>query len=222
MFPARLQRWARHTAEAIVTPLARIGVTPNVLTVTGFVFNVITACVIATGHISFGGLLVFLSGGFDMLDGALARVTKAASAFGAFLDSLLDRYSEAAILLALIYVFTIRHDTLAVLLVYAVAMGSILISYARARAEGLGLEAKVGIAPRPERVIILGLGLLLNFRTAVGALILLAVLTNVTALQRLYHVWRQTRDLPPTSTEQKATEPTPTKPRRSPAGYDGG
>src|SRR5205085_1162408 len=132
-----------------------------------------------------------------MLDGALARVGNSQSDFGAFLDSLLDRYSEATILLALIYVFTIRQQTANVLLVYAVAMGSILISYARARAEGLGLEAKVGIAPRPERILILGLGLLLNFRTAVGALILLAILTHVTAMQRLYHVWRQTRNVPP-------------------------
>ena len=148
MFPKSLQRWARTVAEAIVQPLAKLGVTPNGLTVTGFLFNLVTAGVSATGHISVGGLLLFLSGGFDMLDGALARVAKQGSKFGAFLDSMLDRYSEAFILLALIYVFTVRHDTVAVLLVYAVAMGSILISYARARAEGLGLEAKVGIAPR--------------------------------------------------------------------------
>lgn len=220
MFPKSLQRWARSVAEAIVRPLARLGVTPNGLTVTGFVFNLVTAAVIATGHISFGGLLLFLSGGFDMLDGALARVAKQGSNFGAFLDSLLDRYSEAAILLALIYVFTIRHDTLAVLLVYAVAMGSILISYARARAEGLGLEAKVGIAPRPERILILGLGLLLNFRTAIGALVLLAILTHVTAVQRLYHVWRQTRPVPATADEGVAREPEPaaTEQTRSHAG----
>ena len=194
-------------AEAIVRPLARLGVTPNGLTVTGFLFNLVTAAVIATGHISVGGLLLFLSGGFDMLDGALARVAKQGSKFGAFLDSMLDRYSEAFILLALIYVFTVRHDTVAVLLVYAVAMGSILISYARARAEGLGLKAKVGIAPRPERILILGLGLLLNFRTAIGALVLLAVLTNVTAVQRLYHVWRQTRSVPVGPDEGVAQEP---------------
>jgi CDP-diacylglycerol--glycerol-3-phosphate 3-phosphatidyltransferase len=129
-----------------------------------------------------------------MLDGALARVTSQQSTFGAFLDSLLDRYSEAAILLALIFQFTIRHDTLSVVLVYIAAIGSILISYARARAEGLGIECKVGIAPRPERVIILGLGLLFKENTTIAALIILAFLTHVTAMQRLYHVWRQTRE----------------------------
>jgi CDP-diacylglycerol--glycerol-3-phosphate 3-phosphatidyltransferase len=196
----------------VVTPLARVGITPNAVTIAGFIFNVVTAGVLATGHLSLGGVLLFVSGLFDMLDGALARVTAQQSSFGAFLDSLLDRYSEAAVLLALIYVFTVRHNTLVVLLVYGVAMGSILISYARARAEGLGLEAKVGVAPRPERVLILGLGLLVNTTTTVVALIILALLTHITALQRLYHVWRQTRDerLKPAPRRRKATETRPT------------
>lgn len=193
MFPRVLQAWARRLAETLVTPLARRGVTPNAVTVAGFVFNVVTAGVIARGHLSVGGLLLFLAGLFDMLDGALARVTSRQSDFGAFLDSLLDRYSEAAILLALIFQFTIRHETSGVLLVYIVAIGSILISYARARAEGLGLDAKVGIAPRPERVLILGLGLLFSQWTTIAALAVLAVVTHLTAMQRLYSVWEQTR-----------------------------
>jgi CDP-diacylglycerol--glycerol-3-phosphate 3-phosphatidyltransferase len=197
MVPKALQAWARSIAESIVRPLARLGVTPNTITVLGFAFHVATATVLATGHLRIGGALLLLSGLFDMLDGALARVAKSQSDFGAFLDSLLDRYSEAAILLALILVFTLRHDTAIVLLVYAVAVGSLLISYARARAEGLGLDGKVGIAPRPERVIILGLGLLINSETTVAALVVLAILTHVTALQRLYHVWRQTHPKSP-------------------------
>jgi len=192
VFPRALQSWARRTAEGVAAPLARRGVSPNTVTVLGFAFNVITALVLTTGHLTFGGALLFLSGTFDMLDGALARITSRQSDFGAFLDSLLDRYSEAAILMALIFVFTVRHSTLIVLLAYAVAIGSLLISYARARAEGLGLEAKVGIAARPERVLILGLGLLINTTTTTAALVVLAVLTHLTAMQRLYHVWRQT------------------------------
>jgi CDP-diacylglycerol--glycerol-3-phosphate 3-phosphatidyltransferase len=195
MLPAFLQSWARALAENIVHPLARRGVDPNTITVFGFLFNIVTAGVLATGHLSIGGGLLFLSGVFDMLDGALARVTSRQSTFGAFLDSLLDRYSEATILLALIYVFTVRGLTAEVLLVYAVAIGSILISYARARAEGLGLDGKVGIAPRPERVLILGLGLLFNTWTTLAVLVVLAVLTHVTAMQRLYSVWRQTHPL---------------------------
>lgn len=199
-----MQAWARRVAESVVAPLARLGVDPNVITVVGFLLNIVTAAVLATGHLSAGGALLLVSGLFDLLDGALARVGNNQSTFGAFLDSLLDRYSEATILLALIYVFTVRHHTANVLLVYGVAVGSILISYARARAEGLGLEAKVGIAPRPERVLILGAGLLINGDTTVIALVLLAFLTHVTALQRLVHVWRQTRMKTPSHHERQA------------------
>lgn len=199
-----MQAWARRMAEAVVSPLAHLGVDPNVITVVGFMLNIATAAVLATGHLSAGGALLLISGLFDMLDGALARIENTQSDFGAFLDSLLDRYSEAAILLALIYVFTIRQQTANVLLVYGVAIGSILISYARARAEGLGLEAKVGIAPRPERILILGAGLLINANTTVVALVILAFLTHITALQRLFHVWRQTRNTPLGAKESKS------------------
>jgi CDP-diacylglycerol--glycerol-3-phosphate 3-phosphatidyltransferase len=202
MFPRSLQNWARGIAEGVVTPLARMGVTPNAITIVGFLFNVVTAGVIATGHLTIGSILLFLSALFDMLDGALARVSARQSRFGAFLDSLLDRYSEAVVLSALIYVFTVRGNTPVVMLVYVVAIGSVLISYARARAEGLGLDAKVGIAPRPERIIILGVGLLINHRTTIAALVILAILTHFTAIQRLYHVWRQTEAGPPSPPEE--------------------
>jgi CDP-diacylglycerol--glycerol-3-phosphate 3-phosphatidyltransferase len=206
MLPSSLRVWARSLAEGLVRPLARRGVTPNAVTVVGFLFNVFTAAVLATSHLSVGGALLFLSGIFDMLDGALARVTKRQTNFGAFLDSLLDRYSEAIILLALVFVFTLHGNTPAVLLTYAVAVGSILISYARARAEGLGLDGAVGIAPRPERVLILGFGLLFNNQTTIAALIVLALLTHFTALQRLYHVWRQTHQPSPSKKASSASK----------------
>src|SRR5579884_2427661 len=191
MFPAGLQARARAVAEMIVVPLALAGITPNMVTFAGFLFNAVTAIVIAAGHLHLGGILLLLSGGFDMLDGALARVSRLQSAFGAFLDSFLDRYSESAILLALLYYFAERQALPAIVLVFAVAVGSLLIGYARARGERLGIECKVGIAPRPERIILLGLGLLFSQGTLLGALVILAILTHVTALQRLYHVWRQ-------------------------------
>ncbi len=205
MLPEWLQAGARRIAEGVVTPLARTGVTPNIITVVGFLLNCATAGVLASGHLSIGGGLLFFSGMFDMLDGALARVMSQQSDFGAFLDSILDRYSEAAILLALIYQFSIDSPArpVPVLLVYLVAIGSLVISYARARAEGLGLEAKMGIAPRPERVLILGLGLLFNATTTVLALVVLTFITHFTAMQRLYAVWRQTR--------VKVVEPKPSR-----------
>jgi CDP-diacylglycerol--glycerol-3-phosphate 3-phosphatidyltransferase len=171
-------------------------VTANTVTVIGFLLNVITAAVIASGHLSTGGALLLFSAAFDLLDGAIARVTNTQSRFGAFLDSVLDRYSESMILLGLLYVETELRHVGTVILVYAVAVGSLMISYARARAEGLGLNAKVGIAPRPERVLILGAGLVFpgpaTGKTTVIALWILALITHVTAVQRLMHVWRQT------------------------------
>lgn len=215
MFPRRLQNWARGIAEGIVAPLHRWGVTPNAVTVAGFIFNVVTAAVIATGHLTMGSVLLFFSALFDMLDGALARVSARQTRFGAFLDSLLDRYSEAAVLCALVYVFTVHHNTPVVMLVYAVAIGSVLISYARARAEGLGLDAKVGIAPRPERIIILGLGLLINNTSTIAALVILAILTHFTAIQRLYHVWWQTENMSPEEASLREPDAVPSKPESS-------
>lgn len=182
----------RRLAEGAVLPLARLGVTPNAVTVFGFLLNLITASVIGAGYVTTGAIMLFVAGAFDMLDGALARSTQQGSTFGAFLDSVLDRYSEAAILLGLVVVYTVRHDMLMVVMAYIVAFGSLMVSYTRARAEGLALDARVGVAPRPERIIILGLGLLFTRQTTLAALVILAILTNTTAIQRLIHVYRAT------------------------------
>jgi CDP-diacylglycerol--glycerol-3-phosphate 3-phosphatidyltransferase len=214
MFPAALQNWARQRAQGLVSPLVKMGISPNAVTVVGFVLNLVTAAVLVAGSLRIGGVLLFLSALFDMLDGAVARAASRQSRFGAFLDSLLDRYSEAAILGALLYVFAVRHNVVAVSIVYVAAIGSLLISYARARAEGVGLDAKVGVAPRPERIVILGVGLLISENATVGALIILAILTHVTAIQRLYHVWRQT-------TRLDAPPPQPSSGRKAVAARDG-
>lgn len=193
MLPLVWQNRFRRLAEGAALPLARLGITPNSITILGFLLTLVTAGVIATDHLTQGAILLFVAGIFDMLDGALARATQQGTTFGAFLDSVLDRYSEAAILLALVVVFSHRHDTAGVALSYLVAFGSLMVSYSRARAEGLGLNAKVGLAARPERIIILGLGLLFTPFTVLAALVILAALTNITALQRLVHVYRITR-----------------------------
>jgi CDP-diacylglycerol---glycerol-3-phosphate 3-phosphatidyltransferase len=179
-------------AEMIVRPLALLHVTPNTVTIVGLFLNGVVGWVIAGGHLVSGGILLLVAGGFDMLDGALARVTKKFSTFGAFLDSVLDRYSEAIVGFGLLYHEMLAHDTLVVGLLYAYIIGSLMISYARARAEGLGLDAKVGLLPRPERIVILAVGLIFHV-LLVPVLVILAILTNFTALQRVYHVWQGTR-----------------------------
>lgn len=189
----------------LIQPLARSGVTPNMLTSIGLLLSVITALVIAQGYLVAGGLLVLFAGVFDMFDGAMARVRNAATTFGAFLDSTLDRYSESIILFGLLC-FALQHPGLQdsfwpfpnaqswmIVFIFIAAVGSIMVSYAKARAEGLGIECKTGLLARPERVIILAFGLLTH--TGIWAVALLAVFSHVTAVERIVSVWRKTRHL---------------------------
>src|SRR5437660_682503 len=202
MFSRRIQQRARQFVAWIVRPLARLGITPNMVTLLGLVLSTVTAVVLASGSIVAGGVLVVFAGIFDMFDGAMARVRNAATTFGAFLDSTLDRYSESIILGGLFYYALQRpglHDALwpfaheqqwMLTSIFVAAVGSLLVSYAKARAEGLGLECKTGLLARPERVVILAIGLLSG--TVIWALALLAVLSHVTAIERLVYVWRVT------------------------------
>jgi phosphatidylglycerophosphate synthase len=136
-----------------------------------------------------GGILILLSGGFDLLDGIVARTTGKVTAFGAFLDSVLDRYSDAALFLGIgVY---LRDDPLNILLVGLTFIGTVLISYVRARAEGLGLTCNIGIMERPERIIILSIGGI--FDILISVLWILLILTHFTAIQRIYHTWSMTR-----------------------------
>lgn len=187
----------------IVQPLARLGITPNLLTAIGLLLSVLTAVVIAQGYLRIGGFLVLFAGIFDMFDGALARVRHASTTFGAFFDSTLDRYSESIILFGLLYYAlqrpglqetlwpTSHEQTWMIIFIYVASIGSLLVSYTKARAEGLGIECKTGLLARPERVIILAVGLLLGI--SIWMLAFLAVFSNVTAIERIITVWRNIR-----------------------------
>jgi CDP-diacylglycerol--glycerol-3-phosphate 3-phosphatidyltransferase len=202
MFSRRIQQRARQLVTFIIRPLARSGITPNTLTCIGLLLSVVTALVIAQGNLFIGGLLVLFAGIFDMFDGAMARVRDAATTFGAFLDSTLDRYSESIILFGLLYYALQRpglRDALwpasheqawMIVFIFVASVGSLMVSYTKARAEGLGLECKTGLLARPERVVLLAIGLLTN--TGIWALALLAVFSNITALERIISVWRTT------------------------------
>ena len=146
---------------------------------------------VALNHLLIGGVLVLVAGLFDILDGALARFTNRTTRFGALLDSTFDRLSEALLLFGLLILYLNSDYTIEILLIFGVMVGSFLISYIRARAEGLGIECKTGLFTRAERVIILALGLIVN--QVLIALIILAVFTFITVVQRLVHVWQQTR-----------------------------
>jgi CDP-diacylglycerol--glycerol-3-phosphate 3-phosphatidyltransferase len=197
MFGPAFEARARRLSMRLMRPVARSRISPNTLTVVGLLLNLVTAAVIGGGYLFASGMLLLFAGIFDMADGALARVKNATSQFGDFLDATLDRLAEASIGLGLLWHAMARHDDLQIGLIYAVVLGSVMISYARARAEVLDLDCEVGIMPRPERIIILALGLILAQATREVALtIILAVLcvsTYYTVAQRIVHVYRITR-----------------------------
>jgi CDP-diacylglycerol--glycerol-3-phosphate 3-phosphatidyltransferase len=184
----------RNLAYRITNPLVGIlsksGITPNALTLINLALNIVAAYVIATNHLILGGVLVLVSGLFDLLDGALARFTKQTTRFGAILDSTVDRISEAAILCGLLIWYVPQEDaSLKIVLIFIVLIGSFLVSYIRARAEGLGWQCQVGLFTRAERVIVLAIGLLIN--QIFIALCVLAVFVFITVVQRLAYLWKQ-------------------------------
>jgi CDP-diacylglycerol--glycerol-3-phosphate 3-phosphatidyltransferase len=185
-----VRKWMRWLLEPLARLINRTGISPNLLTVMGFVLTVGVAYVLATGHLQIGGVLLGVVGTFDALDGTLARLTGKKSRFGAFLDSTVDRLSEAVIFLGLLVYYTQRGGQQESFLIYATIVGSLMVSYARARAEAIGIECKRGILTRFERAVVLVIGLVLN--QMLITLWIMAVLSNFTALQRMYHVWRAT------------------------------
>lgn len=189
MISERIGNLIRHRLLIIGGALAGLGLTPNILTVTGVLLNLGVALVIAFGDPRLGGALLLVASAFDMLDGAVARASGLTSSFGGFLDSTLDRYSEAVVYGGvLIYLLDTDDAERGAILVFVAAVGALLISYARARAEAAGYTASVGLVARPERVILLAIGLLIG--QPIWALWILAVATHLTALTRIVHVWR--------------------------------
>jgi len=196
--PAHISDRLHHLAEPVAQVIAKTRVPPNAVTLFGFALNIGIACLLAIGHLFLSGFLVLFAGTFDLLDGALARVTGRSTRFGALLDSTIDRYSEAVLLLGLLVYFARQNASLEMILVFATIVGSMLISYIRARAEGLGLDAEVGIMRRTVRIVTLAIGLMLSpiEPALLVALWGLAILTNLTAVHRLIYVWRKTKKEP--------------------------
>lgn len=189
LLPARVPAFV---LEPIVRRLAAIGVTPMALSVAGLAGNAAAAILISRGALFTGGAVMLLASALDLLDGALARSTNTASTAGALVDSTLDRVSEAVVLFGvLIYMLGANRDVDAMLAFVAV-VGSMMVSYVRARAEGLGLSMTDGLFTRAERVLLLGAALILGYLST--ALWLLAVLTSLTALQRLLIGMRALRE----------------------------
>ncbi|MDP7525418.1 MAG: CDP-alcohol phosphatidyltransferase family protein [Dehalococcoidales bacterium] len=189
-----------YLTRLVVRLLAKTPVTPNAMTWIGFSITLGAGVLIITEHLLAAGFVVLFAGFFDMLDGALARGTDRVTRFGAILDSTLDRFSEAALLLSVLSIYAVRateQSTPVILIVGFALVGSLLVSYIRAKAEAMGLECTVGFFTRPERVVVLAIGLMLsriNYAFLVAALSIIVLFSFITVSQRLLHVWRQTKN----------------------------
>ena len=189
----KLPSFRKSAASCLTEPavhfLAKTHITPSAVTWLGFSIALGAAALIATGHLFVAGFVVLIAGFFDMLDGALARYTGRVTRLGAILDSTLDRVSEAVLLISILVWYIREISTLEVILVSVALLGSLLVSYIRARAEAVGVECEVGLFTRPERVIVMAVGLIVN-QVAI-ALGIIVILSFFTIGQRFLYVRRQ-------------------------------
>ena len=207
-----LQKVIYNIINPLIKGMIKVGITPNIVTFVGFVLNVAAAalliwaaatCPIADDCMAyvgwFGGILLF-AGLFDMMDGRLARMGNMSSTFGALWDSTLDRYSELFSLFGITFYFLLNADLLSGIVTFVALIGSIMVSYVRARAEGLQVECKVGLMQRPERVVLTALGAILAGTTGeilclIIPMWIIAILGNVTAFWRIIHCYKVLKNI---------------------------
>ena len=223
----------KRVIDAIVRTLAKAPfITPNVLTVVGLLINICSAILYGLGYFIEGGLVLIFANLFDMLDGSVARLQGRVTRFGAFFDSVMDRYSDTIVLIGIMVFYardTVHHSTLYVALTGVVLIGSVLISYTRARAEGVGIECKVGFLERPERVVLIIIGSLtevtpetyawvsshvhqlaaeLMFYKMRAVMWVMAVLSHWTVVHRVYHTYLEFQRVEGPDSSNPGTEAT--------------
>ena len=175
-------------AEPVASALLRLHLRPNQLTVLGLGVSAVAAWALSQEWLRVGAVLLTVAGLFDFFDGALARLAGQVTPFGAFLDSVVDRYSDLIVLLGIVLLFDRTGDRLGLLVTLAAIVGTMMVSYTKARAQSIGVSCEIGLMERPERLIGLIAGA--AFNVLVPMMIVLAVLTNVTALQRIFYTRR--------------------------------
>jgi CDP-diacylglycerol--glycerol-3-phosphate 3-phosphatidyltransferase len=186
----RIGAGGKQIVDSIVEGLAKLRVHPNILTLIGLLINIFAMVLFARGIFLWAGVVIVLAGIFDMVDGEVARRTKRVTKFGAFFDSVIDRYSDMLLLLGLVIWYAKINRIFYVGLTGMVLIGSVLTSYTRARAESLIPACKVGFLERPERIVLLIIGSLADRMAAV--LWVMAILSNWTVSQRIWYTWRET------------------------------
>ena len=187
-FADKMRVWFRWYLNPIAGFLNRLGIRPNTVTLIGLIGTIGCAVLIAFGHMTWAGILLLVMGPVDAMDGALARLRNEASDWGAFVDAVTDRYSELFLFLGFLVYYMLHTNAAGVILAYLAAAGSVLVSYVKARADASKLDANVGLLTRVERYIVLIPGLIFNSPLLV--LIIIAILANFTALQRIMRVRR--------------------------------
>jgi CDP-diacylglycerol---glycerol-3-phosphate 3-phosphatidyltransferase len=187
-FSDKMRVWFRWYYNPIATFLNRLGIRPNTVTLIGLAGTVGCAVLIALGHMTWAGILLLIMGPVDAMDGALARLRNEASDWGAFVDSVTDRYAELVLFLGFLIYYMLHANATGVLLAYLAAAGSVLVSYVKARADASKLDANVGLLTRVERYLVLIPGLIFNLPMVV--LVIIAIFANFTALQRILRVRR--------------------------------
>ena len=204
-----LQKAIYAVINPLIKGLIKLHITPNMITTLGFIGNIVaTASFIyaalsfqagnqttALAHVAWGGATILFAGLFDMIDGRLARLGNMSTTFGAMWDSVLDRYSELISLFGVVLIFLLNGDFWLGVVSFTAMIGSIMVSYVRARAEGLNIECKVGIMQRPERVVVLAFtaiitGITSNLQWLAGGMILIAILANITAFWHIAHCYK--------------------------------
>jgi CDP-diacylglycerol---glycerol-3-phosphate 3-phosphatidyltransferase len=167
---------------------------PTALTLMGLLVNLIAAAAIIAGYWKGAALLILVAGFFDMLDGATARTQRKTSHFGGFIDSVIDRYSDMSLLIALIIFYALQGKIFMVSLCSIASLGTVLIPYTRAKAEALIPECKVGLMERAERILLLAAGTFFNSMEII--MWLMALFTHLTVFHRIYYTWKETQKLP--------------------------
>jgi len=201
MFHSILRKWLSYVTQPTAKGLAAVGITANMLTITGLLFGITAGVCIALGRLKLAGALILVGGSFDLMDGAVARLSKITNPFGALLDSVVDRYSEGVVFVGLAIYFTrfspgIEKMITGLALTCLGLISAFLVSYVRARAEGLKVECTVGLMQRPERIVLLSLGVLfrnmfVSVNLLVIALWILVILSHITVLQRVAFVLKE-------------------------------
>ncbi len=192
-----ITEWGRRNLKVVFEPIAGVfralHITPNVITLLGFLLNLVVAYLIMIDQVRWAGGVFLIAAGADAIDGTLARQLGVRNKFGAFWDSTLDRLSESFVIMAIGYVFAAQGEPWRVLIAFLALIASYLVSYTRARGEGLGVDVKVGIGTRVERFIVMALALVLD-QLLIG-LIVIVVLAGITVLQRMWVVYKITHEM---------------------------